>query len=199
MKTSGFDSFAPLLLAACLLPGCVFFDVAQQNALIAKNVRLRGSLTGPTPDAGPLIALLVRWPGGEAEPEIVDHYVMAKSGSFYFVTNRPGTYSVPGFVDQNANLHFDPGEPAIRSTQANTFELVAGAYQQGITLRIGAGDRVAADAPLDIRALQARSVGECLAFRPWGARCEISAVADTGHEDGDIGEGGILNARDQDG
>ncbi|MBW2241982.1 MAG: alpha/beta hydrolase [Deltaproteobacteria bacterium] len=174
-----------------LLSGCIFIDVAQQHELSDRSVRLRGTIAGPTPEEGPLIALLVHWPEDGAKPEIVDHYVLVRTGEFYFSTTQPGTYSIPAFVDRNENLRFDPGEPAIASTAANTFVLAEGEAQRDIALEIGAEDRVPVDGPIDIRELQARSIEDQVGttMGQLTVEGEIVDLADAklGRENGDMG------------
>jgi len=179
------------ILLTLVLGGCVFRDVAEQHTTASRAVRLKGTLSGPTADSGPLVALLVRWSEHDGKHEIVDHFVSAKTGRFYFVATQPGTYSIPAFLDRNENLRFDPDEPAIGTSQMNTFVLEAGAVQQDIALRIGADDRVPADEPVDIRVLEARSVGDQVGttLGQLTVLGEVIDLADPrlGRENGDMG------------
>ena len=148
----------PLLAAGAT--GCVLLDVAEQQELAEQAVVLRGQVSGPEPDSGPLVTALVHWPAGGGAAELVDHYVSPRAGSFYFSTTRPGRYSLPAFVDADGDRRLDPGEPGIPTTPANTFELGRGETRASIELHIDENDRIPTNAPIDIRELQARSADD---------------------------------------
>jgi pimeloyl-ACP methyl ester carboxylesterase len=71
---------------------------------------------------------------------------------------EPGTYALAAFHDRNRNLVYDLDEPARIPDQRTTFELAAGDTREDIQIEIHPDERARVEGPLDIRALQVRSV-----------------------------------------
>ncbi|MCP5060058.1 MAG: putative lipase [bacterium] len=164
---------------AAVVTGCVFFDVAEQQALAEASIHLSGRIDTTVQEDAPLIALLVRWPA-QSDPKLVDHYVLHRPGEFTFSTSQPGRYSIAAFVDRNRNLSFDPDEPARSSQPHTTFDLGPGESQRDIQVLIDPGDRVVAAAPLDIRGLRAEGLQDRLGttLGQLGAVGEVVDLAD---------------------
>jgi pimeloyl-ACP methyl ester carboxylesterase len=151
------------LLLPCLSlgAGCALLGVKEQREVFEGLVRLRGQARLDVPSASPLVVVLARAsdaPGamssssGDATGFIVDHFPLDRAGSFAFLV-APGSYRLSAFADRNANLVYDPGEPAL--TSQPVFDLTPGGTLDGLELVIP-HDR-SLDRRYDILALQART------------------------------------------
>jgi len=146
-------------LVGIFCAGCVFMEVRRQQELSELGIRLSGSVSALEPAEGLLVVVLIRRPGPEGgESEIIDHYTLNRDGRFYFSVTEPGTYAVAAFHDRNRNLVYDLDEPARVPDEQTTFELAAGESREEIQIEIHPDERARVDGPLDIRALQIRSV-----------------------------------------
>jgi pimeloyl-ACP methyl ester carboxylesterase len=110
------------------------------------------------------VVVLIRRPSAEATQggAIVDHYVLGRSGSFYFVFLDAGTYAVGAFHDRNGDLVYDADEPVLIPSAQTTFTMETGDSRE-VALVIDPAARASLDEPLDVRALQARSAEEQIA------------------------------------
>ncbi len=141
--------------------GCVLLGVKEQREVFEGFGRLRGHARLDVPSASPLVVVLTRAseaPGATSSPSgdrtgfIVDHYPLDRAGSFAFLVS-PGSYRLLAFADENGNLVYDPGEPAL--TNQPVLELASGRTLDGLELVIP-HDR-SLDRRYDILALQART------------------------------------------
>ena len=153
--------WAALLVVSLLGAGCMFREVRRQQERSAKTLRLYGEVSTAEPGPGLLVVLLIQQDeaGGR---HVVDHYVREQAGRFYFAFMEPGTYSVAAFQDLNGDLNYDPDEPARPQDEASTFRIGVGETVEGVDLVIQPDVRAPVDGPVDIRALQARSLAEQL-------------------------------------
>ncbi|HEX5068416.1 MAG TPA: hypothetical protein VFY49_20005 [Myxococcota bacterium] len=145
---------AALTLALLVLaPGCALLGVRGQREQVAQMGRIRGTVRVEPAEESVLVVVLVR-PQADptAEPQIIDHFVLQRAGTFAFAV-APGTYRLAAFADRKDNLVYDPGEPALVG-QAS-FELAAGQMLDGVELVIPRDASL--DQKIDIRALQART------------------------------------------
>ena len=159
MKATRVARLGVLSLALLLLaPGCALLGVRKQRAAVEQFARVRGTVRVEPPQESLLVVVLVRVAnaqgGGEEELQIADHFVLQQPGPYVFGV-APGTYRLGAFADLNANLVYDPGEPALAGQASPPFSLAAGEARDGVDLVIPQGATLGET--FDIRALQART------------------------------------------
>jgi pimeloyl-ACP methyl ester carboxylesterase len=136
------------------LHGCALFGVPAQQERFEVSARFLGSVRTDVPRDHPLVVVLARWDGEAAT--LVDHFVRDRPGRFFF-TASAGRYVVSAFEDVNANLKYDPDEPAIPLRDAPVFEAVAGEVVSDIELVVRREQRAGFGEPIDVSALVART------------------------------------------
>jgi pimeloyl-ACP methyl ester carboxylesterase len=151
--------FVLAAIACVALSACALLGVREQREAVAQIARIRGTVQVEPPQDAMLVVVLLRIsdaPGGDpaqgGAPQIADHFVLQRAGAFAFGV-APGTYRLAAFADVNANLIYDPGEPALAGQPS--FTLAAGEARDGVALVIPQGATL--DQTFDIRALQART------------------------------------------
>jgi pimeloyl-ACP methyl ester carboxylesterase len=146
---------AVLTLALLVLaPGCALLGVREQRQAAEQIGRIRGTVRLEPPQDSLLVVVLVRVVPGQDELQIADHFVLQRPGHYVFGV-APGTYRIGAFADLNANLVYDPGEPALAGEASPPFALAAGERRDGVDLVIPQGATLGET--FDIRALQART------------------------------------------
>ena len=89
---------------------------------------------------------------------IISLWKAGRCGSFF----SPGTYGVAAFVDRNADLIYQPGEPFLRVDQNHLLVCASGEEKRDIALVIPEGGTPTIAGEIDIAALQARTVHDQL-------------------------------------
>jgi len=150
-----------LVSALLLLNGCIFKEVKEQQKKLDAHCTLQGQVRAGKPGKNPLVVVLVRLPGGRGDAranwELADHYVLEGAGRWIFRT-APGTYALAAFEDRNANLVYEPGEPALAVAPDQAITCAAATPVENLELVIPAAGRAAVDGPIDIARLQVRSI-----------------------------------------
>lgn len=153
---------ASILAAVTLLAlsGCVFRDVARQQAKLDALCVISGTVETPGEGDPPVVVLLVRTDGkGLDTPEhvrLADHFVREGSGHWAFYTG-PGTYAIKAFEDRNRDLVYQPGEPFLGMTPSAVVDCQPGSRFTDLSLVIPENGRPSFEGELDIAALQART------------------------------------------
>jgi len=151
----------PLLgLVAVILGGCVFFDVKEQQEKLGAFCSLSGTVASEGADDTPLVVILVRKEGHGDQLEdwsVFDHFVLERSGRWVFGVNV-GQYGFAAFEDVNGNLIYQPGEPFLQVDLDSPITCKAGDEIRDIELIIPRDGRPRIDGPIDVAALQTRTV-----------------------------------------
>jgi pimeloyl-ACP methyl ester carboxylesterase len=151
--------------ALFLLSGCIFKEVKEQQRKLDALCAVQGQVRAENPSQHPLVVLMVRLPGGRddarAHWELADHYVLEGSGRWLF-RMTPGTYGLAAFEDRNANLVYEPGEPALAVAPEKAITCAAGTRIENLDLVIPADGRATVNGPIDIARLQVRSMDDQL-------------------------------------
>ncbi len=157
---SRFIRFSSLGLTAAVLGGCVFFDVKEQQEKLGAFCSLSGTVASEGAGDTPLVVVLVRkeGPGDQLEDwSVFDHFVLERSGRWVFGANV-GQYGFAAFEDTNGNLIYQPGEPFLQVDLDAPIECEAGREIRDIALTIPRDGRPRIDGPMDVAALQARTI-----------------------------------------
>lgn len=158
---------AALAFALLLLNGCIFKEVKEQQKKLDAHCTLQGQVRTEKPGKNPLVVVLVRLPGGRGDArihwELSDHYVLEGAGRWIFRA-APGTYALAAFEDRNANLVYEPGEPALAVTPEQTITCAAATPVENLDLVIPANGRAPVDGPINIVHLQVRSIQDQLSI-----------------------------------
>jgi pimeloyl-ACP methyl ester carboxylesterase len=154
-----------VLAAAAVLvligSGCALLGVEKQRKRAEILGRIRGSARVEPADDDSIVVVLGRAAGDGSEIDaetgrpagnIIDHYRLTKDGTFVFLVS-PGTFRLAAFADQNSNLTYDVGEPAL--VDQPLFEIGPGETLDRIELVIPRESTL--DQRYDIIALQART------------------------------------------
>jgi pimeloyl-ACP methyl ester carboxylesterase len=156
---------AALACALLLLNGCLFKEVKEQQKKLDALCTLQGQVRTEKPSQKPLVVVLVRLPGGRGDAranwELSDHYVLEGAGRWIFHM-APGTYALAAFEDRNANLVYEPGEPALDVAPEQAITCAAATSIKDLNLVIPANGRAVVDGPIDIARLQVRSIQDQL-------------------------------------
>jgi pimeloyl-ACP methyl ester carboxylesterase len=177
-----FSIIVAAVLGCLLLSGCFLIEVRRQQERDTATCRFLGTVTASDPDAGPLIALLIRKPAADGGvDEIIDSFTLARAGHFYFGVTEPGTYGIAAFHDLDKNLTYNLDEPAWVSDPQTTFRVTPGDTVEGIEITIDPAARAPVDGPIDIRVHQARSRSDQLGLT-FGQVAVIGDVVDLSNE-----------------
>jgi pimeloyl-ACP methyl ester carboxylesterase len=154
-----------LATAMLILNGCIFKEVKDQQKKLDALCTLQGQVRTEKPGRHPLVVVLVRLPGKNADAhtksELADHFVLEEAGRWFFLTS-PGTYRLAAFEDRNANLVYEPGEPVLAATTGRIITCAAESRIENLELVIPAAGSVVVNGPLDIAQLQVRSFDDQL-------------------------------------
>jgi pimeloyl-ACP methyl ester carboxylesterase len=143
----------PLLLIV-LATGCFFRTVREQQARSDALVTIAGTVRAEHATGRPLVVVLLGRDGSGTT--IRDHFVLEKPGRWIF-TATPGTYGLAAFEDRNADLHYDPDEPALVPADRDFVAYAAGQERRDVALTIPTRGRAPVGGPVDIAAVQART------------------------------------------
>ncbi len=156
---------AALAFALLLLNACIFKEVKEQQKKLDAFCTLQGQVRTEKPGQKPLVVVLVRLPGGRGDAranwELADHYVLEGAGRWIFYI-APGTYALAAFEDRNANLVYEPGEPALDVKLEQAITCAAATSVENLDLLIPATGRAPVDGPINIARLQVRSIDDQL-------------------------------------
>jgi pimeloyl-ACP methyl ester carboxylesterase len=151
----------PIVLAVCLVAalllssGCLLRTLRKQQQREAVMCLLEGTVTTEHPSSAPLVVVILRREGESFA--IFDSFTRETAGRWFFFAG-PGSYRLAAFEDKNADLVYQPGEPARRAMTGLVYELTPGQRQQNIELVIPPGGRADVQGPVDILTeLRARS------------------------------------------
>lgn len=109
------------LLGVLLVSGCALLGVRGQREALQSFARIRGTVTLDVPSDSPLVVVLGRAADdpkaidpetGRRTGNVIDHFRLEHAGTFAFAV-MPGTFRLAAFADENRNLIYDPGEPAL--------------------------------------------------------------------------------------
>ena len=148
------------LVGALLFTGCALLGVREQREALQNFARIRGQVRLDVPSDTPIVVVLGRASADNAvDPEtgrrtgnIIDHFPLEHAGTFAFAVT-PGTFRLAAFADENHNLSYDPGEPAL--VNQPDFTLGPGEVRDDIELVIH--HDFSLDRRYDILAMQART------------------------------------------
>lgn len=158
----GLPAAALLTATLLVLNGCIFKELQEQQQKMDALCTLQGQVHAAQPDGHPLVVLLVRKstaPGSRSGWELLDHYVLEGAGRWFFRV-EPGTYALAAFEDRNANLVYDPGEPALQVAPERVVTCSAAARVQNMELVIPEEGRAVINGTIDIARLQVRSLSD---------------------------------------
>ncbi len=161
--------FLPLVVALAfallLLNGCVFKEVKEQQKKLDALCSLQGQVRTGKPSQKPLVVVLMRLPGGRGDAranwELADHYVLEGAGRWFFHV-ATGTYALTAFEDRNANLVYEPSEPALDVVPEQAITCTAATSIKDLNLVIPTNGRAVVDGPVDIARLQVRTIQDQL-------------------------------------
>lgn len=126
------------VLIPLVLAGCMFRDLRQNLATMNEYAVLRGTVR--TDHATDLPILVVIYSGEKGREELVDYFVLAGPGPYFFFVPA-GDYRLAAFEDVDRSFTYQPGvEPSalLRGGQPITAE--SGATVEGLDIEIrGAG------------------------------------------------------------
>lgn len=141
--------------------GCVFRTVAEQQQKIDALCQLWGSVAAERQPRGTLVVVLARFRGGDLRQtsnwSVFDHFVLEQPGRWFFGVS-PGTYGLAAFEDRNGDRVYQPGESALRVDERRLIQCQPGTVMHDIALVIPEGGRLRVEGPLDIGALEGRSI-----------------------------------------
>ncbi len=149
------------LLGVLLVSGCALLGVREQREALQNFARIRGTVTLDVPSDSPLVVVLGRTSDdpkaidpetGRRAGNVIDHFRLEHAGAFAFAV-MPGTFRLAAFVDENRNLIYDPGEPALAGQP--DFTLSSGEKRDDVELVIH--HDVHLDKTYDILKMQARA------------------------------------------
>ena len=126
------------LLVSLLLAGCMFGDLRQNLAQINEYTVLRGTVRTDHPTDLPI--LVVIYSGEKDHEELVDYFVLAGPGPYFFFVPA-GTYRLAAFEDVNRDFAYTPGvEPSALLRRGQPITAESGATVEGLDIEIlGAG------------------------------------------------------------
>src|SRR5262245_10468578 len=120
-----------LAALALSLASCKLLELHRNVQALEQTRLIGGHVSASDPRGGPVIAVLVAGDG----QEIVDEFVLAGPGAFYFVA-LPGVYRVAAFEDRNRDFTYQPAdEPAVWYGAPDAIEVVA-TRRCGVDLRL---------------------------------------------------------------
>lgn len=158
----------PVIVLGCVLiglTGCIFQEVKEQQQKISALCTVEGKVRTDKSDNYPLVVLLLRRPDGisdiKVKWQLADHYVLEGPGRWFFRAS-PGNYALVAFEDRNANLIYEPDEPALDTLPNQLIACGAGMRIENPELVIPVTGRVAVDGPVDIAGLQVRTIQQQL-------------------------------------
>ncbi len=93
-------------LAALVLSGCMFHRLGRDLDQAREHAVLRGSVRTEHPSDLPILVLV--YAGEVGRERLVDTFVMAGPGPYYFLVPA-GTYRLAAFVDVNRDFTYEPG------------------------------------------------------------------------------------------
>jgi pimeloyl-ACP methyl ester carboxylesterase len=93
------------LLLLLLLGGCSFRQLGRDLEWRDQFGVLRGRVSVEPESAAPLVVV---YAGDAGDERVVDTFVLARPGSFYFVL-PPGSYRLASFEDRDGDLRYRPG------------------------------------------------------------------------------------------
>ena len=100
----------PCGVALLLLSGCMFHRLGRDLEQAREHAVLGGSVRTEGPTDLPI--LVVVYAGERGREKLVDYFVMAGPGRYYFLVPA-GTYRLAAFVDVNRDFAYQPGvDPA---------------------------------------------------------------------------------------
>jgi pimeloyl-ACP methyl ester carboxylesterase len=157
--------------------GCAFLEVRAQQERFEVSARFQGTVATDSPRAHPLVVVLARWEGESLV--LVDHFVRDRPGAFFF-TAAAGRYVVSAFEDTNANLRYEPDEPAIPLSDAPTIDATVGEVVSNIELVVRSDRRAGFAESIDVSALIARTHNDQMnvSFGHVKVRGEVAPLAD---------------------
>jgi pimeloyl-ACP methyl ester carboxylesterase len=144
-----------LAFGVVLTSGCMLFTARRQQGKMARVAHLRGTVRAEHEANHPLVVVLLR--GDETGVTVFDHFVLERAGRWNFVVT-PGTWHLAAFEDANADLVYEPSDPALAYGEATTFQLSPGDVRADIDLVIPSHGRLRADEAVDLGRMQVRTV-----------------------------------------
>jgi pimeloyl-ACP methyl ester carboxylesterase len=95
-----------LWIVPLALAGCMFERLGRDLDQAREHVMLRGSVRTQHPSDLPIIVVV--YTGESGRERLVDDFVMAGPGQYYFLVPA-GTYRLAAFMDVNRNFAYEPG------------------------------------------------------------------------------------------
>jgi pimeloyl-ACP methyl ester carboxylesterase len=147
-----------MLLLTC---ACVFQTVREQQQKAAALCTISGTVSAEKPSQSPMIVGLVRHMYGDVtEPEnfrLFDHFVV-EGGALWFFRVSAGRYGLAAFIDSNADLIYQAGEPFLRVDPERLIDCASGEDKRDIALVIPQDGKPRFAGDIEITELQARTV-----------------------------------------
>ena len=159
------------------------FEVARQHERLGRIAVIEGSVRAEGGSDVPLIVVLARQEGGDAEAptswRLVDYVVRERPGPFWFRV-REGRYRVGAYQDLDGDLRFDAGEPAVRLLDQPVLEVASGetSMSRELVIRAGPGPGPAVATPFDVAEAvdQGAARANVATLRALVVRGEVSAL-----------------------
>jgi pimeloyl-ACP methyl ester carboxylesterase len=151
--------FVPIMVL--LTWGCMFQTVREQQQKIAALCTISGTVRAEKPSQSPMIVGLVRHMYGDVTElenfRLFDHFVV-EGGALWFFKVSPGVYGLAAFIDSNADLIYQAGEPFLRVDPQRLIDCASGEDKRDIALVIPQNGKPRVAGDIEITELQARTV-----------------------------------------
>ena len=125
-----------------LLSGCMFQQLDRDLSQVREYAVLQGSVRTGHPTDLPVLVLVYR--GDAGRERLVDEFVMAGPGRYYFSVPA-GTYRLAAFVDLNRDFAYEPGvDPSALLHAGEPVHALATANHDGLDIEVrdAGGERI---------------------------------------------------------
>jgi pimeloyl-ACP methyl ester carboxylesterase len=132
----------PCWLALLLLSGCMFHRLGRDLAQAREHAVLSGLVRTEHPGDLPILVLV--YSGDTGHERLVDYFVMAGPGRYYFVVPA-GVYRLAAFVDVNRDFTYEPGvDPSALLHAGEPLRVVGAATLDGLDIEVrdASGERI---------------------------------------------------------
>ena len=124
----------PCWLALLLLSGCMFHRLGRDLAQAREHAVLSGFVRTEHPGDLPILVLV--YSGDTGHERLVDYFVMAGAGRYYFVVPA-GSYRLAAFVDVNRNFTYEPGvDPSALLHAGEPLRVAGAATLDGLDIEV---------------------------------------------------------------
>jgi pimeloyl-ACP methyl ester carboxylesterase len=122
-----------------LLSGCMFHQLDRNLTQAREYAVLRGSVRTEHPTDLPILVLV--YAGDAGRERLVDDFVMAGPGRYYFSVPA-GTYRLAAFVDVNHDFAYEPGvDPSALLRGGEPVRVLGETTRDDLDIEVGEGSR----------------------------------------------------------